>query len=52
MIDRMLIAQAQIEDLPIVTDDEIFDDYGVTRLCRTREVEAMINWRQRDQFPR
>jgi len=30
--DRMLIAQAQIEDLPIVTNDEIFDRYGVTRL--------------------
>jgi PIN domain nuclease of toxin-antitoxin system len=30
--DRMLIAQAQIEDLPIVTNDEVFDGYGVTRL--------------------
>ena len=30
--DRMLIAQAQIEDLPVVTNDEIFDKYGVTRL--------------------
>lgn len=30
--DRMLIAQAQIEDLPIVTNDDIFDRYGVTRL--------------------
>jgi PIN domain nuclease of toxin-antitoxin system len=28
----MLIAQAQIEDLPIVTNDDIFDRYGVTRL--------------------
>jgi len=30
--DRMLIAQAQIEDLAVVTNDEIFDRYGVTRL--------------------
>jgi PIN domain nuclease of toxin-antitoxin system len=28
----MLIAQAQIEDLPVVTNDPIFDKYGVTRL--------------------
>ena len=30
--DRMLIAQAQIEDLTIVTNDRIFDTYGVSRL--------------------
>lgn len=30
--DRMLIAQAQIEDLPVVTNDVIFDKYGVSRL--------------------
>lgn len=30
--DRMLIAQSQIEDLPIVTNEDLFDDYGVTRL--------------------
>lgn len=30
--DRMLIAQAQIEDLTVVTNDEIFDTYGVARL--------------------
>ena len=30
--DRMLIAQAQIEDLPLVTNETLFDDYGVTRL--------------------
>ena len=29
--DRMLIAQAQLEDLPVVTDDDVFDGYGVTR---------------------
>ena len=29
--DRMLIAQAQLEDLPIVSDDNVFDGYGVTR---------------------
>ena len=30
--DRMLAAQAQIEDLPIITNDHVFDDYGVTRI--------------------
>ena len=30
--DRMLVAQAQIEDLPIVSNDGVFDAYGVTRL--------------------
>jgi PIN domain nuclease of toxin-antitoxin system len=30
--DRMLIAQAQIEDLPLVTNERVFDAYGVTRL--------------------
>lgn len=29
--DRMLIAQAQIEDLPVVSDDAVFDGFGVTR---------------------
>jgi PIN domain nuclease of toxin-antitoxin system len=28
----MLIAQAQLEDVPIVGDDEVFDTYGVGRL--------------------
>jgi PIN domain nuclease of toxin-antitoxin system len=30
--DRMLAAQAQLEDLPIVSDDEVFDGYGVNRV--------------------
>ena len=30
--DRMLIAQSQVEDLQIVTDDTVFDAYGVERL--------------------
>jgi PIN domain nuclease of toxin-antitoxin system len=30
--DRLLIAQAQAEDFRIVTRDEAFDDYGVSRL--------------------
>jgi PIN domain nuclease of toxin-antitoxin system len=30
--DRMLIAQAQIEDLAVVTNDPVFDGYSVTRL--------------------
>src|SRR5207248_1826795 len=29
--DRMLAAQAQIEDLPIISNDGVFDDYGVVR---------------------
>ena len=29
--DRMLIAQAQAEDLAVVSNDEIFDHYGVRR---------------------
>lgn len=30
--DRMLAAQAQLEDLMVVSNDEIFDSYGVNRL--------------------
>ena len=30
--DRMLIAQAQMEDLPIVSNEERFDQFGVTRI--------------------
>jgi PIN domain nuclease of toxin-antitoxin system len=30
--DRMLAAQAQLEDLPIVSDDPVFDRYGVSRI--------------------
>ncbi len=30
--DRMLAAQSQLEDLPIVSDDEVFDGYGVNRI--------------------
>lgn len=30
--DRMLIAQAQAEDLPIVSSDRIFDEYHVRRI--------------------
>lgn len=29
--DRMLIAQSQIEDLAVVTDDDVFDTYRVER---------------------
>ena len=29
--DRMLIAQAQLEDVALVSDDEVFDDYQVRR---------------------
>lgn len=30
--DRMLIAQSQVENLPLVSNDRIFDPYGVVRL--------------------
>jgi PIN domain nuclease of toxin-antitoxin system len=30
--DRLLVAQAQIEGIPIVSSDLIFDAYGVTRI--------------------
>ena len=30
--DRMLIAQAQMEDVSIVSDDGVFDVYGVSRV--------------------
>jgi len=30
--DRMLIAQAQAEDIPIVTNEIVFDAYGVRRI--------------------
>ena len=30
--DRMLIAQAQAENLPIVSNDRVFDLYGVERI--------------------
>ncbi|MBI1872995.1 MAG: type II toxin-antitoxin system VapC family toxin [Acidobacteria bacterium] len=30
--DRMLIAQSQIEDLPLVSNEDVFDDYGVSRI--------------------
>jgi PIN domain nuclease of toxin-antitoxin system len=29
--DRMLIAQAQLEDVALVSDDDVFDRYGVRR---------------------
>jgi PIN domain nuclease of toxin-antitoxin system len=30
--DRMLIAQAQMEDLTLVSNEDVFDGYGVNRL--------------------
>ena len=29
--DRMLIAQGQLEDVAIISNDEVFDRYGVRR---------------------
>jgi PIN domain nuclease of toxin-antitoxin system len=33
--DRMLVAQAQAENLVIVSNEKVFDGYGVTRLWRS-----------------
>ncbi len=30
--DRMLIAQAQAENIPIISNEELFDSYGVRRI--------------------
>jgi PIN domain nuclease of toxin-antitoxin system len=30
--DRVLIAQAQMEAIPIISNEEVFDVYGVQRL--------------------
>jgi PIN domain nuclease of toxin-antitoxin system len=30
--DRMLIAQAQADSMPVVSNDVVFDDYGVRRI--------------------
>jgi PIN domain nuclease of toxin-antitoxin system len=30
--DRMLVAQSQLEDLPVVSDDRTFDEFGVNRI--------------------
>jgi PIN domain nuclease of toxin-antitoxin system len=30
--DRMLAAQAQLENIPIISIDTVFDDYGLTRI--------------------
>jgi PIN domain nuclease of toxin-antitoxin system len=30
--DRMLIAQARLEGIPVASSDEIFDDFGIERL--------------------
>lgn len=30
--DRMIIAQAMVEGIPIVSTDKVFDDYGVERI--------------------
>jgi PIN domain nuclease of toxin-antitoxin system len=32
--DRMLAAQAQIEVPPIISDDAVFDDYGIIRIWK------------------
>jgi PIN domain nuclease of toxin-antitoxin system len=30
--DRLLVAQAQVDKLPIVSNDQVFDAYGITRI--------------------
>jgi PIN domain nuclease of toxin-antitoxin system len=32
LFDRMLIAQAQAESVPVISKDKLFDDYGVRRI--------------------
>jgi len=32
VIDRLLIAQAQVEDLPVLTADPVFGRYDVTMI--------------------
>ena len=32
--DRLLVAQALIENMPLVSADAVFDQYGVTRLWK------------------
>jgi len=34
--DRLIIAQALTEGMPVITVDEVFDDYGVQRIWRGR----------------
>jgi PIN domain nuclease of toxin-antitoxin system len=31
-IDRMLVAQAQAEDIPLVSKESLFDPYGLRRI--------------------
>lgn len=33
--DRLLVAQAQVEDAPLVSADAVFDQYGVRRIWRS-----------------
>ncbi len=35
--DRLLAAQAKVEDVPIVSSDAVFDNYGVSRIWRGKE---------------
>lgn len=30
--DRMLIAQAQAEDVPLISNERVFDEYGLRRI--------------------
>ena len=30
--DRMLVAQTQMEDLPLISNETLFDEFGITRI--------------------
>lgn len=38
--DRLLIAQTMVEDLPLVSADKVFDQYGVSRRWIARRVRS------------
>lgn len=45
--DRMMIAQSQYEDLPIVNNQRLFDSYGVTRIWWGRSDPQIMGSRRR-----
>ena len=43
--DRLLVAQVQVEQMPLVSSDPAFDAYGITRLWRDTDIVALANMR-------
>jgi hypothetical protein len=39
-VDRLLIAQALVEEVPIVSADTTLEEYGVTRIWRPSSAES------------